>query len=53
MEKALEELNAHAKSIDPDELHPILLENMDPNMKKFLLTLFNRVLEDKKMTICK
>ena len=47
VEKALNELNAHGKSIDPDELHPTLLKNMGPNMNELLLTLFNRVLDDK------
>ena len=48
VDKALDELNAHGKSIDPDELHPTLLKNMGPNLKELLRTLFNRVLEDKK-----
>ena len=48
VDKALDELYTHGKSIDPDELHPTLLKNMGPNMKDLLRTLFNRVLEDKK-----
>ena len=47
LEKALTELSIDRKSTHPDELHPVVLKNMGPNMKELLLTLFNRVLEDK------